>query len=138
MMTRIFLVALVPIVATACTSDDSAVTPLGRLSGAQLLFETVHGSPAIEAALGTTPTLTLSVPGACPRIGDDVTVDLDGVRMTAKSRGGEVETVAGRICNPIEFTLASPEITLTSTLSIRDASTTWTINGDALFADDFK
>lgn len=122
----------------ACTSD-SPPTALDQYTGARVTLQTMHEAQQIEPGVPTNTTLTISPPaGACLRIADDVTADLDGVRMTVTTRGGAWRDIDASGCDDASFSLDHPLATTgPSTLLIRDANTTWTITGDNLFANDF-
>lgn len=130
------LLAAAPL--AACTTD-TPVTPLAQYKGATLTLQTANDAKLIEPGSPAPTRLTISPPdGDCVRVGDDVTADLDGVRMTAASRGGAWSSIDESGCDDVEFDLEGvPASNGTDTLLVRDSATTWTISGVDLFANDF-
>jgi hypothetical protein len=130
------LLAAAPL--AACTTD-TPVTPLAQYKGAALTLQTANDAKLIEPGFAAPTRLTISPPaGDCVRVGDDVTADLDGVRMTVSSRGGAWSSIDESGCDDVAFDLAQvPATHGTDTLLVRDSATTWTISGVDLFANDF-
>jgi hypothetical protein len=130
------LLAAAPL--AACTTD-TPVTPLAQYQGATLTLQTANDAKRIEPGFPAATRLTISPPdGDCVRLGDDVTADLDGVRMTVRSRGGAWSSIDETGCDDVAFDLDQvPATTGTDTLLVRDSATTWTIRGVDLFANDF-
>ena len=130
------LLAAAPL--AACTTDTPP-TPLAQIAGARIDLTTVNEAKLIEPGAPAYTTLTIEGPdGDCIRLGDDVTADLDGVRMVVDDRGGPWNNWGVSGCDLASFRLPEPTTAHgTSTLLVRDAATTWTIRGDDLFANDF-
>lgn len=130
------LLAAAPL--AACTTDTPP-TPLAQLSGARVDLTTANEAKLIEPGFTAYTTLTIEGPdGDCIRLGDDVTADLDGVRMEVDGRGGPWSNWGESGCDLASFRLPAPTAAHgTSTLLIRDSATTWTITGLDLFTNDF-
>jgi hypothetical protein len=121
----------------ACTEPaDQTPTPLASLH-ATVQVQTNNDAPMIEPGYTSPTTVTIGGGNACPRIEDDATVTLDGVAMTAESRGGAWDDFEGKGCDPIIFTLDQSATPAHSQLVIRDSSATWTIEGDNLFGNRY-
>lgn len=130
------LLAAAPL--AACTTD-TPVTPLAQYKGAALSLQTANDAKLIEPGFPAPTRLVISPPdGDCVRVGDDVTADLDGIRMTVVSRGGAWSSIDESGCDDVAFDLEqAPTTRGTDTLLVRDSATTWTISGVDLFANDF-
>ena len=130
---------LVLLAAPLAACVESSAPPLAQLTGVHLELDAAHDARLIDPGMPVATQLTISgQPGDCVELADDVTADLDGVRMRVVSRGGAWNDYGERGCDLAVFSLDQQLTTTgTSTLLVRDANTTWTISGADLFANDF-
>lgn len=127
------LVAAAPLAACA----DTPPTPLAQMQAATVDLTTANDAKLIDPQFPAVTRLTITA-GDCVRIGDDVTVDVDGVRMQLVSQGGPWNNFGESGCDDVSFELATPPGNRgTNTVLVRDSATTWTISGVDLFANDF-
>ncbi len=144
-MTKALVVfALLPL--AACDSGDGKPTTLAELSTSQITMGTGNTSSLLATAKGPQvqleffgPPVTTATADDCVVLSADATATFDGIPMTYASRGGYQPAIDDPTCAGIQFTLdsATTQPGQLSTIVIRDASATWTIEARDLLTNDF-
>ncbi len=122
----------------ACTTSSSPT--LAELGDARVQVVTTPGNNVIDSTFPYVTTVFIrGTNGDCTIVGPDVTAEIDGVAMkNAYNDRAPGDVIDSPDCNLARFEVQNAPTTRgTSTVTIHDATATWTITGDNMFANDF-
>ena len=143
-MSKLVLVSLPFVTFAACTTGPTE--PLSALNGKGISISGMndpasdYGSttPSIDVVFGGGPVAVADNTGPCDRV-SGLSGTFDGADMDVIHEGGWQGAFDGTYdCMPIELRLDNATATTgTSTITISDGGTTWTIEAGGLLANDF-